>query len=176
MNKIIFLLLLAQAISAQTPCGFDIAPKPDSLIGISIGRSGCHFVAPGLDTFLLDFQDPARLIEWIHQDGYSDCGTGTYKDGVYIEESSWKCQMSITYKVGAWQDITRSSGIIDINGQTFYQYLPDGIYPDKNGTYNAGYGDAAPAYCGCLRRVKIVEDVVPSKKIEYLYFGKAKAE
>jgi len=176
MKHIIFLLLFAHAISAQNPCGFDIAPEPDTTIGVSFGGRKCRFVAPGIDNGIAVFQDPARLIEWIHQDGYTDCATGTYKDGVYIEESTWKCPISSTWKVIAWQDSTRSTGMIDINGQRFYQYLPDEIKPDKNGTYNAGYGDAAPAYCGCLRRVKIVADVVPSKKIEYLYSGKAKAE
>jgi len=156
----LFTTLFASISIAQNPCGFDIAPKPDSLTGIRLGGSGCRFVAPGIDTAIAVFQDPARLIEWIHQDGYTDCATGTYKDGVYIEESTWKCQMSSTWKVIAWQDSTRSHGMIDINGQRFYQYLPDGIYPDKNGTYNAGYGDAAPAYCGCLRRVMITSETL----------------
>lgn len=84
------------------------------------------------------------------------------------------CPTSQTQKIGNYE--VAFPGIVTIGGNEFYRYLPESIKPDKNKTYNAGYGDAAPAYCGCLRRVKIEADIVPTKKIVYLYSGKAKIQ
>lgn len=161
--KTIFLLLstLYTSLSiAQKPCGNDIAPYPDSLVGISLGDRKCRFNAPEVDTLLQELQDPTRLIEWIHQDGYSDCGTGFYRNGQYIEERRWKCQCSNTSKIGNYE--SAKPGIVTIGGNEFYRYLPESIKPDKNKAYNAGYGDAAPAYCGCLRRVKVETETIYS--------------
>jgi len=152
----------ATLLYAQKPCGSDISPKPDSLTGISFGRSGCHFVAPGLDTFLSDFQDPKNLIEWVYQKGYTESRTGYYIDGRYEYSAAFMVEASSTSRVSAWNDSTRSTGIIELSGQRFYQYLPDEIKPDKTGLYNAGYGDADPAYCGGLRRVKIPTETLYS--------------
>lgn len=165
--KTIFLILstlCALISSAQKPCGNDIAPNPDSAIGISIGSRGCGFNAPGVDTILPEFQDPTRLIEWIHQDGYAECGTGYYRDGGYVEESTWMCPHSQTSRIGLYE--VANPGIVTIGGNEFYRYLPEEIKPDKNKTYNAGYGDAAPAYCGCLRRVKVVTETLYAGSIK----------
>jgi len=159
--KTIFLTLstlCALTSSAQKPCGNDIAPNPDTVVAINLGRTGCWFNAPEVDTFLPEIQDPTRLIEWVHQDGHSDCGTGYYRDGWYVEESTWKCQTSQTSRIGLYE--VANPGIVTIGGNEFYRYLPEEIKPDKNKTYNAGYGDAAPAYCGCLRRVKVVTETL----------------
>jgi len=159
--KTIFLILstfCASILSAQKPCGNDIAPNPDSSIGISLGSRGCFFNAPGVDTILPELQDPTRLIEWVHQDGYAECSTGYYQDGRYFNESTWMCPHSQTSRIGLYE--VANPGIVAIGGNEFYRYLPEEIKPDKNKTYNAGYGDAAPAYCGCLRRVKVVTETL----------------
>jgi len=158
---IIIAAMLCTSISiAQKPCGNDIAPYPDSLIGISLGDRKCRFNAPELDTLLPELQDLDRFIEWIHQDGYSDCGTGFFRNGQYVEERRWNCPCSITSKIGNYG--SANPGIVAIGGNEFYRYLPESIKPDKNKTYNAGYGDAAPAYCGCLRRVKVETEILYS--------------
>jgi len=161
MRNIFLALIFWPLLSiAQNPCGNDIAPYPDSLVGISLGDRKCRFNAPELDTLLPELQDPERLIEWIHQDGYSDCGTGFYRNGQYVEERRWKCPCSNTSKIGNYG--SANPGIVAIGGNEFYRYLPESIKPDKNKTYNAGYGDAAPAYCGCLRRVKVETEILYS--------------
>lgn len=173
MRNIFLILIFAPAfLFAQNPCGNDIAPRPDTSIGISFGSRGCGFKAPGVDTILTELQDPARLIEWIHQDGYMECGYGYKIYGEYVAEWTSMCKVSHTSRIGLYE--VANPGIISIGGNDFYRYLAESIKPDKSKTYNAGHGDAAPAYCGCLRRVTIEQDIVPSKKIEYLYTGKAK--
>lgn len=174
MRNIFLILIFAPILSlAQKPCGNDIAPNPDSLVGINLGGRMCRFNAPRVDTLLPEFQDPTRLIEWIHQKGYGDCGTGFFIDGQYVEERRWKCLVSNTSKIGHYE--VSNPGLVTISGADFYRYLPESINPDKNQTYDASYGDSAPAHCGCLRRIKIEADIVPTKKIEYLYSGKAKS-
>lgn len=163
MKQILFLLLFAQVISAQTDCGSDIAPKESG--GVYLFGHPCRFKAPGIDTCLTNIKDPKNKIEWVHQNGYSyyeivDNNTG------HVESSGYN-PMSSTSAVGAFQETTRAPGEIILNWQRFYQYVPAGIKPDKNGTWDAGYGDAAPAFCGCLRRVEV--------KTETLYAGNAKA-
>jgi len=164
--KTIFLILstlCALTSSAQKPCGNDIAPNPDTVVAINLGRTGCWFNAPQVDTFLPELQDPTRLIDWVHQDGYTECSTGYYQDGMYFNESTWNCPTSQTSRIGLYE--VANPGIVTIGGNEFYRYLPEEIKPDKNKTYNAGYGDAAPAYCGCLRRVKVVTETLYSGSI-----------
>ena len=167
MKQAFLFLLLTVQLSAQTNCGNDISSPPRIDNGIQLGSVLCKFTAPGLDTLLTPIQALKNPIEWIHQLGYAEVGIGDRKTGQI--EISWMAPTSHSQKVDAWLDPSeiRHPGEIELNGQIFYQYIPEGIVPDKSGTYSVGYGDAAPALCGCLRRVTV--------KTETLYAGKPKS-
>lgn len=173
MRNIFLILIFAPFISfAQVPkCDAgDVRPQKMHGGGLWLGEVGCGFKSVVWDNKPLF--DPAQFVYTFsvkYYDAYQivDVRTG-------IVEYTGQSENHSTHFLND-QERDTIGKILIIDGAEYERYMPELGAALKKGNYNGEWEwDVSIAVCGCLRRVTIEQDIVPSKKIEYLYTGKAK--
>lgn len=173
MRILLFFAAIFSAYSAQCQdqpkCNpGDVSPAVMSGGGLRFNIN-CEFKS--VDTFNVLY-DPLQPVDWIGGSYMSSFEIVDSRTGI-VERSG---QNESRHAQNISIDGRDTVGKIVVIGSEYERYMPE-LKGVKNRHYDTGWsGHMEIPTCGCLRRIKIESDIVPTKKIEYLYSGKAKSK